>query len=385
MLDCELSFLSVSEFASSRRPLSARLMSATALAEAPDGPDTARKADGSSRLSERQVAETFTPAAPVYFDSLPASEMPPLPLRPGPTHAQAAGSTAGCTAAPHAAGHTEPDAAGFCDMAAVAAPDAPAAAEDIAAAPSRGVTPRRPMRLTAARSIAEAAPIARPSFNLFDGVFEDDSLDGPDVDPRLQRSRARARARLIAAEAALSPVERNLWHDDVPAVDMQVAGGAEPAVAPQPQEARTLPGPTPRRPARHLSLAELSRRVRPLPAPQDPLRERLCDLRAILYAPDPEGQAPMQVPITPPPADQGLLMAFARQAVLVILALLSVLRDALPGRGAARAAAWRLRLALPESAAQPALPSAMAGMGLAIPAAALAATSVATSGTPSAL
>lgn len=377
MLDCELSFLSVSEFASSRRPLSARLMSATALAEAPDGPDTARKADGSSRLSERQVAETFTPAAPVYFDSLPASEMPPLPLRPGPTHAQAAGGTA----APHAAGHTEPDAAGFCDMAAVAAPDAPAAAEDIAAAPSRGITPRRPMRLTAARSIAEAAPIAQPSFNLFDGVFEDDSLDGPDVDPRLQRSRARARARLIAAEAALSPVERNLWHDDVPAADMQVAGGAEPAVAPQPQEARTRPGPTPRRPTRHLSLAELSRRVRPLPAPQDPLRERLCDLRAILYAPDPEGQAP----ITPPPADQGLLMAFARQAVLVILALLSVLRDALPGRGAARAAAWRLRLALPEGAAQPAPSSAMAGMRLAIPAAALAATSVATSGTPSAL
>ncbi|WP_158241793.1 hypothetical protein [Tabrizicola sp. TH137] len=270
MLDCDISFLPVPEFTSSRSPLSARLMAATALAEGPQAASTSR-ADHPAQSAERHPAETFTAMRPAFFDSLPKSDLPPLPAVPPLADLRAEA----------AASHVSP------------APEAPPAPEAQAEEPeTRLITPRRPLRFTSARGAEDAAPVSLPSFNLFDGVFDDDSLSGPDVDPRLLRSRARARAHIAAMEAALAPEQRNLWHDD-PApepkarpVMQTIAEPAAPIVAATAAEPATLI--VPRRPVRHLTPADSTRSARPQPQIHDPLRDRLRDLRDILYTPTPE-------------------------------------------------------------------------------------------------
>ncbi|PLL13127.1 hypothetical protein C0V75_06830 [Tabrizicola sp. TH137] len=208
---------------------------------------------------------------PAFFDSLPKSDLPPLPAVPPLADLRAEA----------AASHVSP------------APEAPPAPEAQAEEPeTRLITPRRPLRFTSARGAEDAAPVSLPSFNLFDGVFDDDSLSGPDVDPRLLRSRARARAHIAAMEAALAPEQRNLWHDD-PApepkarpVMQTIAEPAAPIVAATAAEPATLI--VPRRPVRHLTPADSTRSARPQPQIHDPLRDRLRDLRDILYTPTPE-------------------------------------------------------------------------------------------------
>lgn len=146
------------------------------------------------------------------------------------------------------------------------------------AADNRPVTPRRPLRLTSARPAGDSPAIALPVPNIFEGVFDtEDSL----VDPRLQRSRARARSLLATREAALTPAERNLWHDDEPA----------PAPAPEAPTAASEPTRSGRR-VRHLTIADLAKRNHAqVPVTSDPLRDRLTAIREALYAPDPEAEA----------------------------------------------------------------------------------------------
>lgn len=158
---------------------------------------------------------------------------------------------------------------------------------------TRAVTPRRPMRFTFARDAAEPGRIALPIQNLFDGVFDESALTGPDIDPRLQRSRARAVARLAAHEAALPPEARNLFCDD----------GSDDQAAPSPDApcltvtATTAAsdgadGTAPRRAVRHLSVTRRTPKPKADPAAiHDPLQDHLHQVRDALYAPDPEAEA----------------------------------------------------------------------------------------------
>lgn len=141
---------------------------------------------------------------------------------------------------------------------------------------NKPVTPRRPLRLTSARPAGDSPAIALPVPNIFEGVFDtEDSL----VDPRLQRSRSRARSLLAAREAALTEAERNLWHDD------------DPAPAPEAPTVAIEPPRSGRR-VRHLTAADLAaRNPAPSPVASDPLRDRLTAVREALYAPDPEADA----------------------------------------------------------------------------------------------
>lgn len=343
MLDCDASFVAVPEFASIRRSLSARLKAATALAEGPaDG--ASLPVSVASQGTERQGTETFTCAArPAFVDSVPAFDMPPIPVPPlADLRAEAAFGFSPADLAP-----TVPPAAAPAEPEPNAAPAPLSAVDGLADATAEGdarpVTPRRPLRFTAPRSGEEAAPVTLPSFNLFDGVFDDPNLDGPGIDPRLQRSRARARAQLAAMEAVLTPVERNLWHDDDPA----------PALAPAPaaaattilsQEAATDGAIQPRRPVRHVTAADLTRRPRPAPQIEDPLRNRLRDLRDILYSPTDEDLAaaaePPRSPLPQRIADLALRMIilFAGLLLTVLHALPSLSRLRLPALSGPRLA-----------------------------------------------
>lgn len=180
-----------------------------------------------------------------------------------------------------------------------------------------GVTPRRPLRFTFART-AEDLPIPALTLpDLFEGVFDDSAHAA--TDPRLIRSRARARALLDAHEAALDPAERNLWFDygieDIPA--------APPA--PQTACADDTPAqtaPIPRR-IRHLTAADLTARAVTARSAQaraandaipDPLRDRLRDLRTALYTAD-DTETP------PPAALRHRLLAVVLNLALLIVAL----------------------------------------------------------------
>ena len=335
MLDCDASFVSVPEFASIRRPLPARLKAATALSDG-SAEGIATPFSVPSQRTERQNGESFTPAArPAFVESLPAFDMPPIPVPPlADLRSEAARGFSPADLAP--ADLTPADLAP--KSGAQAAPPIPPQVEP----DPRPVTPRRPLRFTAARSIEDAAPVALPSFNLFDGVFEDPALAGPDIDPRLQRSRARARAQLATMEAALTPVERNLWHDDDPAP--APAPAAQPAAAQivtdaaQNKDHNTAQDATlsarpdgtaqPRRPVRHITSADLVRTPRPLPRIEDPLRDRLHDLRGILYTPTEEELA---AAANPPRHSQAQRMAdLARGMVMLIAGLLLTVLHALP-------------------------------------------------------
>ena len=311
MLDCDASFVLVPEFASIRRPLPSRLTAVTAPSDDP-AEGIATPASVPPQGPERQNGESFTLSArPAFIDSLPAFDMPPLPVPPmADLRAEAARGFSPADLAPTLSPEAEDT--------------APAAEAD---SDPRPVTPRRPLRFTSARGAEDAAPVTLPSFNLFDGVFEDPALNGPDIDPRLQRSRARARAQLAAMEATLTPVERNLWHDDDPApMPAPAPLATDEAVAPHPEGAIL-----PRRPVRHIMPADLARRPRPLPQIEDPLRDRLRDLRAILYSPTEEDLAepvaqPTRLPLPQQMADLAVRM------IILVAGLLLTARHALPSR-----------------------------------------------------
>lgn len=193
------------------------------------------------------------------------------------------------------------------------APDQPASPGDAAAASAtptteaeadtRPVTPRRLLRFTSSRVAEDAPAIALPVPNIFEGVFDDeDHL----TDPRLLRSRARARALLAAHEALLSDAERNLWHDD-----------PEPEPPPPaPVVTETAQERSGRR-VRHLTAADIAPH-RPDDAPiHDSLRDRLQLVRAALYDPDPD--APPAPP--PKPAMTERVTVQALNAALIITAL----------------------------------------------------------------
>lgn len=149
-----------------------------------------------------------------------------------------------------------------------------------AAAP-RPVTPRRPLRLTAARPEEPARqPLTVP--DIFAGIFDEDR---PATDPRLQRGRARAMALLAAQEARLSPEERNLWHDDMTTSAPRTTAGPSPAAQDAPHRAS--------RRVRHLTAADLSPIRADVPdSTHDPLRDRLHGVRSALYDPLPESDLP---------------------------------------------------------------------------------------------
>lgn len=175
-------------------------------------------------------------------------------------------------------------------------PDALADADDATADP-RPVTPRRLLRFSSARAAEDAPVLARPILSLFEGVFDDeDDLS----DPRLLRSRARARRLLAAHEAGLSDAERNLWHDD-----------PQPE-APAPAPATAAPEPQGRR-IRHLTAADIA----PLPPEpvHDPLRDRLHAARDALYTVHPDDPPPLR--------EVGLAERLTVQALTAILFIVS--------------------------------------------------------------
>lgn len=169
-------------------------------------------------------------------------------------------------------------------------------------ADARTVTPRRPLRFTASRSAEDAPAIALPVPNIFEGIFDDEEQL---TDPRLLRSRARARALLAAHESRLSDAERNLWYDD-----------PEPPRPSVPAPSDTTAQQTGGRRVRHLTAADIARH-RPADTPiHDSLRVRLQDVRAALYDPNPN--AP---PLPPKPALTERLTVQALNAALIITAL----------------------------------------------------------------
>lgn len=261
------------------------------------------------------------------------------------------------------------DAASFVPTPSDPAPGHPAADEPAALAPApteaalspqpqveadattpdaRAITPRRPLRFTPARDGGDHAPVTLPVLNLFANVFDDDSLHGPGIDPRLQRGRDRARACLAAHQADLPPEARNLWHD------MDLDDAAEPAApvtgftVTETECPATAAHPR-RRIVRHLTPRSNPSTPPQTPAEMDPLQEQLHLIRDALYAEDPAGaEAPPQ-PHRAAALGQALVALF-----LPLFALL-----------APRAAALRDRLAPPRAALLPPLaPRAVAGCAM---------------------
>lgn len=198
----------------------------------------------------------------------------------------------------------------FQDPAALQLPAAEAesqAAETEPATAQRPVTPRRPLRFSAAR-IEEPTRAAIAVPDIFDGIFDEER---PTTDPRLQRGRARALALLAVQETRLSPSERNLWHDDE--VEPQQQQDRKPAATtPPPQDDAPRAG----RRVRHLTVADLSPQ-RPATAAmvQDQLRDQLHAVRAALYDPLPESEYAPPAPTLPE-----RLMAATFNLILLVVA-----------------------------------------------------------------
>ena len=204
----------------------------------------------------------------------------------------------------------------------------------------RAVTPRRPMRFTFARDTVEHSRLILPIPNLFENTFEDDTLTGPGIDPRLQRSRARARARLAAHEATLPPEARNLWCDE--GGDPWLAGSSDDTQAPAaetdaPLSTLTLTettasdgsdGQAPRRAVRHLTVTRRSPKPR-LPEAEihDPLQSHLHQVRQALYTPDPEEERAQTA--APPQGMAQRLVAALVTVALMLAQIISQLRQSL--------------------------------------------------------
>lgn len=224
-----------------------------------------------------------------FLDATAAADEPVVFLRSASSHLRAV-SSATIAASPASA-----------PLRATADPDTAAhSADDLAHAQptdTRPVTPRRPLRFSSARASEDAVAVTLPVANLFAGIFDEDDLATADVDPRLARSRQRARAILAAREAALPAEEANLWHDftldpapapsPTPISASAAADAATIATADAARTARSRSG----RPVRHLTSADLlGNRVTETPA-EDPLQNHLHRVRDALYGPDPEGDA----------------------------------------------------------------------------------------------
>lgn len=174
---------------------------------------------------------------------------------------------------------------------------------DLPSASARPVVPRRKGALS-----PDLATTDSRGPRLFDSVF--DPPDAPCRDPRLWRSRQRARDLLAAQEARLAPFERNLWRDD--------DGETDPAATPTSDRRR--------RPVRPVKLADL----RPMPSrpapPEEPLHICLAKARDALYAPLPD--APIPAPNLPQRLSEQTLnlclvmVALPLGALLILLSLL---------------------------------------------------------------
>jgi hypothetical protein len=202
----------------------------------------------------------------------------------------------------------------------------------------RSITPRRPMRFTFARDSMEHSRLILPIPNLFENTFEDDTLNGPGIDPRLQRSRARARARLMAHEAALPPEARNLWYDDgsddqTPAAsDTPLDTEADSATITLTETAASdgTDGHAPRRAVRHLSVTRRAPKPR-LAASEihDPLQSHLHQVREALYTPDPEEAAAALA--APPQQTLPLrLVAVLVTLTVLLMQIIAAMRASLP-------------------------------------------------------
>ena len=202
----------------------------------------------------------------------------------------------------------------------------------------RAVTPRRPMRFTFARDSMEHSRLILPIPNLFENTFEDDTLTGPGIDPRLQRSRARARARLMAHEAALPPEARNLWCNDGSDDEMPTATDT-PLDTQADSSTITLTettvsdgtdGQAPRRAVRHLSVNRRAPKPRLAPSEiHDPLQSHLHQVREALYTADPEEEAAALDP-SPQQTLPLRLVAVLVTLTVLLMQIIAALRASLP-------------------------------------------------------
>lgn len=190
--------------------------------------------------------------------------------------------------------------------------DAEAPADPVdAGTDHRVVTPRRPLRFTAARSPVEAPAVALPVPNLFATIFDSDATL---TDDRVKRGRARIRHLMAAHEAGLQETERNFWYDDPalapagPQTDAEDAARTETAAADIKPAGRRV---------RHLTAADIAPRQRPVrKAGTDTLHAHLHALRTEFYAPDPDTPTPAVRPSLPQ-----RLTAQVLNIILVIVAL----------------------------------------------------------------
>jgi hypothetical protein len=338
MLDSDASFFLVPEFQSSRGARRSRSAPSTNLRT-----DAARGTDFC--LSPLSDPGSRGVAALTAFGFSSASFMPEEAQNTTLSdqgRAIAPSALIGSTDAPAFAGESHGD------DSTVAASDIPllesvrtdSAACDAAplVADARAITPRRPMRFTFARDAVEPGRIALPAPNLFDGVFDRSALVGPDIDPRLQRSRARAMARLAAHEATLPPEARNLWHDDGTESDDAAAltapAIAETATPTVPDTAHDTSadisadtGPVaPRRAVRQITVTRRTPRPRPEPAAlHDPLQDQLHQIRDALYAPLPEDPAQTDPAVAAAPEAPAKAPILARLVALIMA--LAVMRS----------------------------------------------------------
>lgn len=200
----------------------------------------------------------------------------------------------------------------------------------------RAVTPRRPMRFTFARETVEHSRLILPIPNLFENVFADDNLDGPGIDPRLQRSRARALAQLAVHEATLPPEARNLWFDD----DSDLAASQSVVQATPDTDTITMTetsasdgsdGQAPRRAVRQLSVTRRTPKPRlALSEIHDPLQHHLHQVREALYTPTPEEEAAVALAATTDQTLRTRILAFMAMLTLICVQIIASLRRALP-------------------------------------------------------
>ncbi len=207
----------------------------------------------------------------------------------------------------------------------------------------RAVTPRRPMRFTFARDSIEHSRLILPIPNLFENAFEDDTLTGPGIDPRLQRSRARARARLMAHEAALPPEARNLWCADGSDEEMPTASHppldteADSGIITRTETTANdgTDGHAARRAVRHLSVTRRTAKPRLAASDiHDPLQDHLHQVRDALYATDPQAE-PAALAAPPQHALPLRLAAALVTLAFLLMQIIAALRASMPDRARA--------------------------------------------------
>lgn len=156
---------------------------------------------------------------------------------------------------------------------------------------SRGIVPRRPLRLAPRRDDTAPDPrLPRAALNIFADIFDTEAPVDPEagLDPRVAASRRRARKHLVAACGDLSPDEANFWHPSLWSRD-----------TPQLQN--------------HTAATKSANDTPDLPAP---LHLQLARVREALYADLPEQGAVGVAPLS----TQMRLATYAMNATLVVVA-----------------------------------------------------------------